>query len=105
MDLNHAYQQGDSASIGGHAYSSKTAHTHGRYGYDLESDETDSQQMIRTVNVPRWDTFCIDSKVNKEAFSVEFGNQNLFSLEAKEWTELDKIALSILLLYLKVNKH
>ena len=46
------------------------------------------------VNVAK-DVICYDdSKVNKEAFSVEFGNQNLFSLEAKEWTELDKIVIS-----------
>ena len=46
------------------------------------------------VNVAK-DIVCYDdSKINKESFSIEFGNQNLFSIEDKKWTELDAIVIS-----------
>lgn len=46
------------------------------------------------VNVAK-DIVCYDdSKINKESFSIEFGDQNLFSIEDKKWTELDAIVIS-----------
>ncbi len=35
-----------------------------------------------------------DSKVNKEAFLIKFGNQNLCSIEDPKWTDLDVIVIS-----------
>jgi len=46
------------------------------------------------VNVAKSIICYDDSKINKEAFSVEFGNQSLFSIEDKRWAELDAIVIS-----------
>ncbi|MFK7968509.1 MAG: UDP-N-acetylmuramoyl-L-alanine--D-glutamate ligase [Rickettsiaceae bacterium] len=46
------------------------------------------------VNVAKSIICYDDSKINKEAFSVEFGNQSLFSIEDKRWAGLDAIVIS-----------